>query len=76
LASTETDIRVAYRQQLEVTQQVLKLHVSLLESLMEQNYLCNMICLSNNNLLLSIAVAIYETGIYAMMSVCDDIGEK
>jgi hypothetical protein len=69
-------VRVAYRQQLEVTQQVLKLHVALLESLMEQSYLCNMICLSNNNLQLLTGVAVYGIGSYAMMSMCDDIGEK
>lgn len=76
MASTGADIRVAYIQQLEVTEQVLKLHVSLLESLMEQNYLYNMICLSTNNLQLLIGVAVYEIGSYAMMSMCDGIEEK
>jgi hypothetical protein len=75
LASTGTDIRFTYRQQLEVTQQLLKLHVSLLENLMEQNYLCNMYCLSNNNLQLLMGAATYEIGSYAVMSMYD-IGEK
>lgn len=68
-------IRFTYRKQLDVTQQLLKLHVSLLESLMEWNYLCNMNCLSNNNLQLLIGAAAYEIGSYAVMSVCD-IGQK
>ena len=75
LANTGTDIRFTYRQQLEVTQQLLKLHVSLLESLMEQNYLCNVHCVSNNNLQLLIEAAAYEIGSYAVMSVCE-IGDK
>jgi hypothetical protein len=66
---------LTYRQQLDVAQQLLKLHVALLESLMEQIYLCNMNCLSNNNLQLLIGAAGYEIGSYAVMSVCD-IGEK
>jgi len=42
---------------------------------MQPNYLCNMYCLSNNNLQLLIGAAAYEIGSYAVMSVCD-IGEK
>jgi len=75
LASTGTDVRFTYRQQLEVAQQLLKLHVSLLESLVEQNYLCNIHCLSNKNLQLLIGAAVYEIGSYVVMSLCD-IGEK
>jgi hypothetical protein len=60
---------------LEVTQQLLKLHVSLLESLMQPDYLCNMYRLSNDSLQLLIGAAAYEIGNCAVMSMCD-IGEK